>query len=897
QKALESAKAVLDNANATQAEVDAAKAALETARNGLVPANASVDKAALQAKVKEINDENLKADSYTSPSWETLQKALTNAKAMLDNPNATQAEVDTAKVALETARNGLVPANASVNKAALQAKVKEINDENLKADSYTSTSWETLQKALTNAKAMLDNPNATQAEVDTAKAALETARNGLVPANASVDKAALQAKVKGIEDENLKEADYTPASWQALQSALANAKTVLGNPNATQAEVDAALAKLTEARKQLDLLDAVLGKLDVVDSKNGNPIVLSPVFDGKKTNYEAVVSNAVYGVGIAPQALHPNSKITVTLIGQEVNAKDWGSLPLKEGQNVIKVEVADPNGKKYTYTIEILRVSSKLASLTPSTGSLYPAFDPDKEAYTMSVSSSVYQLGWTPVTLDPKATVEISVNGGAFTALTNGKASPDYGLNVGANTIVVKVTDRNGVVKQYTVAITRASDSNTSSSGSSASWGGGGGFVSNTAGIGTSVNGKDVSFAKGTTEQSEGRTHTKIQVDASKLNDLLSQGNGQKLAIRIPKEGDAQVDGLTGMTVKRLVDTGSSLEISSPLAIYPVPGKQLDLNAIAKQWNNAALGDIAVHVDIKRASTEQIKSARSKATAEGYQLLVDPVNLDLTFTREGRTVRAGQLNGYAAKYIALPDGVDPNRITTGVIVYPDGTVFHVPTVVTKIENRYFALIKDLRSHGTYSVIWNPQDFDDVRNHWAKAEVNNIAARLDLAGTGNNTWSPDRNVSRSEFAAITVSGLGLLRQDAPQSTFHDVASSAWHHNAVTIANEFGIVLGYEDGSFRADQQITREQGIAMIARAYRVINSQKDINSSELDARLSAFSDAKNVSSWAKEAVAMMIAAGIVEGKDGQLLKPQDSMTRAETAALIQRLLKVTHLID
>ncbi|MFB6367038.1 S-layer homology domain-containing protein, partial [Paenibacillus elgii] len=801
-----------------------------------------------------------------------------------------------AKKELETARNGLVPASASVNKEALKAKENQIVGENLKAESYTPASWEALQSALANAKTVLGNPNATQAEVDAAKEALETARKGLVLVSASVDKAALQAKANQINDENLKAESYTSESWQALQSALANAKTVLDNANATQAEVDTALAKLTEARKQLDLSDIVLGKLDVVDLKNGNPVVLSPVFDGKKSYYEAVVSNAVYGVGIVPQALHPNSKITVTLNGQEVNSKDWGSLPLKEGQNVIKLEVADPNGKKYTYTVEILRVSSKLASLAPSTGSLNPAFDPDKEAYTMSVSSSVYQLGWTPVTLDPKATVEISVNGGEFTALTNGKASPDYGLNVGANTIVVKVTDRNGVIKQYTVTVTRASDSNTASSGSSGSWGGGGGSISTPAGIGTSVNGKDVSFAKGTTEQSDGRTHTKIQVDAGKLNDLLSQGNGQKLAIRIP-EGDARVDGLTGTTVKRLADTGSSLEISSPLAIYPVPGKQLDLNAIAKQWNNAALGDIAVHVDIKRASAVQIESARSKATAEGYQLLVDPVNLDLTFTREGQTVRAGQLNGYAAKYIALPEGVDPNRITTGVIVYPDGTVFHVPTVVTKIDNRYFALINDLRSHGTYSVIWNPQDFDDVRNHWAKSEVNNIAARLDLAGTGNNTWSPDRNVSRSEFAAIVVSGLGLLRQDAPQSTFHDVASSAWHHNAVTIANEFGIVLGYEDGSFRADQQITREQGIAMIARAYRVINPQKDINSSELDARLSAFSDAKNVSAWAKEAVAMMIAAGIVEGKDGQLLKPQDSMTRAETAALIQRLLKVTHLID
>ncbi|MFB0843406.1 cadherin-like beta sandwich domain-containing protein [Paenibacillus oleatilyticus] len=891
QNALTAAKAVLANPNATQEEVDAALAALEAARQGLESFDSK-----LKAKVDEIQAEldlgSLKEGNYTAGSWGELTTALAEAKTLLTkSPSASPNELGQALSKLEMARVTLVDLSQ------LRAKVAEITAEKLTADGYTQASWQALQDALTDARNVLAKPNATQAEVDAAKAALEAARAGLTPVDTGVNKAALQAKADEINGENLSEADYTPASWQALQKALADAVAVLSNPNATQEEIDAALAALTAARNQLNRSAAVLGKLDVVDSKNGKPIALSPVFDGNKyLNYEAVVSNAVYGVGIAPQALNPNSKITVTLNGQEVNATAWDNLPLKEGRNVIQVEVTDPNGKKNSYTIEILRVSSKLASLTPSTGSLSPTFDPDKEAYTMSVPNSVYQLGWTPVALDPKATIEISVNGGAFTALSNGKTSPDYALNVGTNTIVVKVTDRNGEVKQYTITVTRASDSTTSSgNGGGSYWGGG--VSSNPAGIETSVNGKDASFATGTTEQSEGRTRTTIQVDAGKLNDLLSQGQGQKLAIRVPKEGDVRVDGLTAAMVKRLADTGSSLEISSLLAIYPVPGKQLDLNAISKQWNNAALGDIAVHVDIKRSSAAQIENARSKATAEGYELLADPVDLDLTFTHQGQTVRAGQLNGYAAKYIALPEGIDPNRITTGVIVNPDGTVFHVPTVVTKIDNRYFALINDLRSHGTYSVIWNPQDFDDVKTHWAKAEVNNIAARLDLAGTGNNTWSPDRGVNRSEFATIVVSGLGLLRQDAPQSTFHDVASSAWHHHAVTIANEFGIVLGYEDGSFRPEQQITREQGIAMIARAYRVIDPQKAVSSSEQDAQLASFGDAKNVSSWAKEAVARMIAAGIVEGKDGQLLKPQDSMTRAETAALMQRLLKTTHLID
>ncbi|MFC6457444.1 S-layer homology domain-containing protein, partial [Paenibacillus vulneris] len=293
-----------------------------------------------------------------------------------------------------------------------------------------------------------------------------------------------------------------------------------------------------------------------------------------------------------------------------------------------------------------------------------------------------------------------------------------------------------------------------------------------------------------------------------------------------------------------------------------------------------------------------IDNARSRAVNGGYELLVNPVSLDLAFSRAGQTIRSEQLGGYAPRYIALPEGIDPNRITTGVIVNPDGTVNHVPTVVTKISNRYFARIQDLRSHGNYSVIWNPQDFSDVKSHWAHMTVNNVAARLILAGTGNNDFSPDRNINRSEFAVMAATGMGLLGQKAAQNTFHDVTSTAWYHNGVSVASEFGIVEGYEDGMFRGDQQITREQGIAMIARAYSLVRPQDAaLSQAEIAAALSVYGDAANLSDWARETVARMIRAGVVEGSAGQLLKPQESMTRAEAAALIERMLKTTDLID
>ncbi|WP_010502592.1 S-layer homology domain-containing protein [Paenibacillus elgii] len=643
--------------------------------------------------------------------------------------------------------------------------------------------------------------------------------------------------------------------------------------------------------------------LEITEPASGTVTVSKPVFKGTAAPGSKVTVNIADGI---------TGTVTADTYG------NWSYIPevnLADGKYTVEV-TATKDGKSSTVSKELTVNTADHSSLTGlqlnswngTPIGLSPAFNGSMTKYTASVTNSVYSVTVSPTALDPNAKIEVSVNNGPWQQVPNGAASGNLPLNVGTNTIVVKVTDAKGKVTEYTLTITRESsdsgDSDSSSGGSTTtpststgSSSSGGSTTPNGSGIETSVNGKDDAFATGKESTSGDRKVTSVQVDLDKLNKALSQGNGQKLAIHSSKDGDMKVDGLTAGAVKQLADKGSSLEISNPLAIYPVPGGKMDLSAVSKQLGNAALGDIAVHIDIARASDTLITNAKNKAVAEGYELLVTPVDLDMTFSHDGKMVRAGQLNGYAAKYIALPEGIDPNRITTGVIVNPDGSVFHVPTVVTKINSRYYALIKDLRSNGSYSVIWNPQDFDDVKSHWGKADVNNIAARLDLAGTGNNTFSPDRNVTRSEFSEIVVAGLGLKRQNAPQNKFPDVSDSAWYRSSVAIANEFDIVRGYEDGNFYGDRQITREQGMAMIARAYKLIETKAALSQEQTDALLAKYEDAKKVSAWAREDIALMIEAGIVQGNGPQLLSPQSNMTRAEVTALIARLLKTTNLID
>ena len=137
----------------------------------------AVNKTALQTLVN--THKNKVQGDYTDASWNSFTEALEAAEAVLGNTNATQTEVDQAKAALEAAVQGLERETTvdTVDKKALQDLV-DANKATQKGD-YTDASWNSFTAAMTAAEDMLANTNATQDEVDQAKAALEAAVQGL----------------------------------------------------------------------------------------------------------------------------------------------------------------------------------------------------------------------------------------------------------------------------------------------------------------------------------------------------------------------------------------------------------------------------------------------------------------------------------------------------------------------------------------------------------------------------------------------------------------------------------------------------------------------------------------------------------------------------------------------
>ena len=218
------------------------------------PESEPVDK----SKLQNLYDANSGKEqgNYTDESWKSFTTALEAAKAVLDNEAATEEQVAAATTALEEAVKGLTEKEPEpVDKSELQ-KLYDANS-GKEQGNYTDESWKVFETALESAKAVLDNANATEKMVQAAAEALKAAVDGLTEKtvdpeptptpSTKVDKTNLSRLYEQYKD--MKQGNYTDASYKAFTTALEAAKTVLEAEAPTQEEVSKAYSNLNDAVK------------------------------------------------------------------------------------------------------------------------------------------------------------------------------------------------------------------------------------------------------------------------------------------------------------------------------------------------------------------------------------------------------------------------------------------------------------------------------------------------------------------------------------------------------------------------------------------------------------------------------------------------------------------------
>ena len=169
-------------------------------------------------------------------------------------------------------------------------------------------------------------------------------------------------------------------------------------------------------------------------------------------------------------------------------------------------------------------------------------------------------------------------------------------------------------------------------------------------------------------------------------------------------------------------------------------------------------------------------------------------------------------------------------------------------------------------------------FQDVgQNDWFASAVRYVTGKSLMNGKSTTAFAPNENMSRAMLATVLYRMSGETAE--ADSSFRDVSSSAYYAAAVSWASSEGIVNGTGADAFSPNASITREQLAAML---YRYAGEPS------VSADLSAYTDTVDISPYASKAVEWCVAKGILSGKSATRLAPQDTATRAECAAMLQR---------
>jgi|GEM_PF-790287 len=289
-------------------------------------------------------------------------------------------------------------------------------------------------------------------------------------------------------------------------------------------------------------------------------------------------------------------------------------------------------------------------------------------------------------------------------------------------------------------------------------------------------------------------------------------------------------------------------------------------------------GASTVRLDMTEIASGQLSSSAQRAIgnrlAYDFELLIDgekaePFAQGLLAIEMPYVLGAGEQPHTVIVYYIADNG-ELEIVTSGLYDETAGTVRFVPRHLSK----YAA------AHVTVS-------FTDLSHAaWAKKSIELLAARAVVNGFEDGSFRPVADVTRGQFVHMLMNLLGR-GSGSGASSFTDVKSGMWYSESIAGAAELGIVKGKPDGSFGVSDAISREEMAVMIYRAMQAV--EVELPAVQNEGELAAFADAASIADYAKEAVEALQRAGLIQGFNDGLFSPEAHTTRAQAAALLERL--------
>ncbi|MDR2355055.1 MAG: S-layer homology domain-containing protein [Clostridiales Family XIII bacterium] len=187
-------------------------------------------------------------------------------------------------------------------------------------------------------------------------------------------------------------------------------------------------------------------------------------------------------------------------------------------------------------------------------------------------------------------------------------------------------------------------------------------------------------------------------------------------------------------------------------------------------------------------------------------------------------------------------------------------------------------------------------FEDIQGRADREAIEALAARGIVNGSTAGGFVPDAPMSRAEFSAIVVRGLGLQTVARGGAyPFGDVKQGDWYFHYVHTADFYGIAGGVGNDSFNPSGTITRQEAAVMTARAAALAGLDTELDAAAIRDTLAQFGDYRSVADWAQAALAFCYAEGILDASVLDI-EPREAVTRAEIAGMVYSMLTSADLI-
>nr|WP_156314018.1 S-layer homology domain-containing protein [Lysinibacillus sp. ZYM-1] len=362
----------------------------------------------------------------------------------------------------------------------------------------------------------------------------------------------------------------------------------------------------------------------------------------------------------------------------------------------------------------------------------------------------------------------------------------------------------------------------------------------------------------------------------------LTQSQVKSGLIEIDKKTEKGYFEVSGETAYKLLRLNPSFafQITTAGGIMKLPVSELISSA-----NNQFVGknsekiNFSIYVGETEASVPLLNDLKSRSA----KLLSGPIQFKIIMSiGDEAGIAIAQLGSKVERRIVVPN----TATDTIVAVWNEQLkgLEYVPVRYENIGRQVYALLP-VSSDGLYLNIVNQKTFADMKRHWAKKEAEKLASMLIFEGKGEGIFDPNAHLTRAETAALLVRALG---NPVPAHTveFPDI-DGQWYEVAVTSATEAGFMNGYEDGSFRPNDFVSREELAVILSR---VIEYDSSTDSNAPENHSIQFNDSKDVSKWATEAVQKINSNVIMIGDNEDNFRPHHTTTRAEMAIILSRLL-------